>query len=414
MEWLNYKDGELWADGVPLADIAGQFGTPCYVYSRRAIEQRWQAYDRALQGLAYQICYAVKANSNLAVLQTLVRLGSGFDIVSVGELERVLRAGGDPQSIVFAGVGKRDDELQRALEVGIGCFNVESFSELDQLNNVAGKLGRTAPVALRVNPDVDPNTHPYIATGLKQNKFGIAADQARSAVGRVQQMPFLDLRGIGCHIGSQLTDVAPIRAAVRSVLQLVDALAADGIQLEHVDVGGGLGVRYRDEMPPSVADYAAVLKDLFAGRSLRLLVEPGRSIVADAGLLLTRVELIKRMPERRIVVVDAAMNDLLRPSLYDAWQPILTVRETAESATACDVVGPICESGDFLGKDRYLHAERGDLLAVAMAGAYGFVMSSNYNSRPRACEVMIDAQRPVLVRRRETIADLMATEALLP
>jgi diaminopimelate decarboxylase len=413
VEWLDYRDGQLCADGVRLADIADEFGTPCYVYSRRSIERRWQAYDEALQGLTHQIFYAVKANSNLAVLQVLARLGSGFDIVSVGELERVLRAGGDPRNVVFAGVGKRDDELQRALEAGIGCFNVESFAELEQLNSVAAKLGLSAPVALRVNPDVDPNTHPYIATGLKQNKFGIAADDARDAVIRVQQLPFLELRGIGCHIGSQLTDLAPIRAAVSSMLQLVDELAKDGIELEHVDVGGGLGVRYRDETPPGVADYAAVLKELFTGRALCLLVEPGRSIVADAGILLTRVELVKKVPERRVVVVDAAMNDLLRPSLYNAWQPILTVRESAQATTACDVVGPICESGDFLGKNRHLKAERGDLLAIAMAGAYGFVMSSNYNSRPRACEVMIDAERPVLVRARETVADLMAGEAML-
>jgi diaminopimelate decarboxylase len=413
VEWLGYRDGLLTAEGVDLTDVAERFGTPAYVYSSNAIVQRWRAYDAALQGQPHLICYAVKANSNLAVLKLLADLGSGFDIVSAGELERVIRAGGDPQKIVFSGVGKTDAELRRALEAGIGCINAESTDELERLDKVAADLNVKAGVALRLNPDVDPNTHPYIATGLNENKFGIPIDEARAAVACVQALPHLELRGIGCHIGSQLTDAEPVLEALDGLLDLADAFQAQGIELEHIDVGGGLGVRYGDEAPPPIDEFCDRIRAALGRRTLTLLLEPGRSIVAEAGILLTRVIAIKTTRLRRFVIVDAAMNDLLRPALYNAWQPVLPIRETAEEGELSDLVGPVCESGDFLARARRLDVEPDDLLAVGVAGAYGFVMSSNYNTRPRACELMLSDGVVHLVRRRETLDDLLDPESTL-
>jgi len=414
MDYFNYRNGRLCAEDVELAAVAAEYGTPCYVYSRATIERHWRAFDQALAGLEHLVCYAVKANSNLAVLNVMARLGSGFDIVSVGELERVLRAGGDPAKIVFSGVGKRVDELRRALEVGIHCFNVESADELERLNAIAGELRRRAPVSLRVNPDVDARTHPYISTGLKENKFGIDIAAAPELYARAAAMPHIEIVGVDCHIGSQLTEVTPFVAALERVLSLMDKLAAHGIALEHLDIGGGLGITYSDETPPSPAEYAAALAERLKGRKVKVLIEPGRAIVGNAGVLLTRVEYLKHAAHKNFAVVDAGMNDLIRPALYDAWQAIVPVVERAGAAARYDVVGPVCETGDFLGKDRALCLEAGDLLAVRSAGAYGFSMSSTYNSRPRAAEVMADGAKTYLVRARESIDDLLAGEQLLP
>ena len=414
MDYFNYRNGRLCAEDVELAAVAAEYGTPCYVYSRATIERHWRAFDQALAGLEHLVCYAVKANSNLAVLNVMARLGSGFDIVSVGELERVLRAGGDPAKIVFSGVGKRVDELRRALEVGIHCFNVESADELERLNAIAGELRRRAPVSLRVNPDVDARTHPYISTGLKENKFGIDIAAAPELYARAAALPHIEIVGVDCHIGSQLTEVTPFVAALERVLSLMDKLAAHGIALEHLDIGGGLGITYSDETPPSPAEYAAALAERLKGRKVKVLIEPGRAIVGNAGVLLTRVEYLKHAAHKNFAVVDAGMNDLIRPALYDAWQAIVPVVERAGAAARYDVVGPVCETGDFLGKDRALCLEAGDLLAVRSAGAYGFSMSSTYNSRPRAAEVMADGAKTYLVRARESIDDLLAGEQLLP
>ena len=414
MDYFNYRNGRLCAEDVELAAVAAEYGTPCYVYSRATIERHWRAFDQALAGLEHLVCYAVKANSNLAVLNVMARLGSGFDIVSVGELERVLRAGGDPAKIVFSGVGKRVDELRRALEVGIHCFNVESADELERLNAIAGELRRRAPVSLRVNPDVDARTHPYISTGLKENKFGIDIAAAPELYARAAALPHIEIVGVDCHIGSQLTEVTPFVAALERVLALMDKLAAHGIALEHLDIGGGLGITYSDETPPSPAEYAAALAERLKGRKVKVLIEPGRAIVGNAGVLLTRVEYLKHAAHKNFAVVDAGMNDLIRPALYDAWQAIVPVVERAGAAARYDVVGPVCETGDFLGKDRALCLEAGDLLAVRSAGAYGFSMSSTYNSRPRAAEVMADGAKTHLVRARESIDDLLAGEQLLP
>jgi diaminopimelate decarboxylase len=418
MNPLNYRDARLHLDGVALADVAERFGTPCYVYSRAHIESQWCAFDEAFGGRDHLVCYAVKANSNLAVLQLLARLGSGFDIVSVGELERVLAAGGDPGKVVFSGVGKGVHEIERALAVGIHCFNVESEAELARLNEVAGRIGRQAPVSLRINPDVDARTHPYISTGLKDNKFGIPMAAARQAYRAATQLPHLRVTGVDCHIGSQLTELAPFEDSVARVLALVDELAADGIALQHLDFGGGLGIRYRDEQPPLPQAYvAALLRRLDARgpayRRLRVLIEPGRAIVGNAGVLLTRVQYLKHSEHKNFVIVDAAMNDLMRPALYDAWQEIVPVVRRAAPARTYDVVGPVCETGDFLGHDRALAIEAGDLLAVCSAGAYGSSMSSNYNTRPRAPEVLVDGSRVHEVRRRETVAELLRAESLL-
>ncbi|KFI20795.1 diaminopimelate decarboxylase [Nitrosococcus oceani] len=415
MEYFHYRYNVLWAEEIPLPEIASRFDTPCYVYSRAAIEHQWRAFDQAFEKHPHQICYAVKANSNLAVLNILARLGSGFDIVSVGELERVLAAGGDPGRIVFSGVGKRADEMERALAVGIACFNVESEAELIRLNEIAGKLEQRAPVSLRVNPDVDARTHPYIATGLRDNKFGIEIDQALAVYARAATLPHIDILGVDCHIGSQLTSLSPFLAALERVLALVDQLAERGIKIRHIDLGGGLGIIYRDEAPPSPQQYAAALRQKLAGRNLEIWIEPGRAIVGNGGVLLTRIEYLKQAPQKNFAIVDAAMNDLLRPALYDAWQEIIPVAVDATGEPLFfDVVGPVCETGDFLGKRRQLAIEAGDLLVVRAAGAYGFTMSSNYNSRPRAAEIMVDGAEAHLVRERETVESLYRGEATLP
>lgn len=414
MDYFTYHNGQLHAEDVALNAIAETHGTPCYIYSRATLERHWHAFDAAFSGHEHLICYAVKANSNLAILNLFARLGSGFDIVSVGELERVLAAGGDPAKIVFSGVGKREDEMRRALEVGIHCFNVESEAELVRLNEVAAELGQRAPVSLRVNPDVDAKTHPYISTGLKENKFGIDIEQASEVYARAAEMPHLDIRGVDCHIGSQLTEIRPFLDALDRVLALVDRLAAAGIQLSHLDLGGGLGIQYRDETPPLPADYMAQVLTKLEGRTLTILIEPGRAIAGNAGLLLTKVEYLKHTEHKDFAIVDAAMNDLIRPTLYSAWQEIIPVSPREGEPLDYDLVGPICETGDFLGKDRSLVLEPGDLLAVRSSGAYGFTMSSNYNSRPRVAEIMVDGDQQHLIRERESIESLFQSEHVLP
>jgi len=410
---FDYRNGDLHAEAVPLAQVAERYGTPCYVYSRAAVTETYRAFDTAFAGRDHLVCYAVKANSSLAVLNVLARLGSGCDIVSGGELARVLAAGGDPRKIVFSGVGKTAEEMRRALMAGILCFNVESESELARLEAVAAQCGRTAAMSLRVNPDVDPGTHPYIATGLRQNKFGIPYEDALALYRRAREMRHLAIAGIGCHIGSQLTEVAPFVAALDRVLELADRLQSEGIALAHVDIGGGLGIRYRDESPPTAGDYARALTNRLGSRALKILLEPGRALVGEAGLLLTRVEYLKHGRERNFAVVDAAMNDLLRPALYDAWHEVRPVRAGSGSARY-EIVGPVCETGDFLARDRALDLREGDLLAVMAAGAYGMSMSSNYNTRPRAAEVMVDGGEMHLIREREAVSELMAREMLLP
>lgn len=414
MDHFIQRDGELHAEDVPVALIAAEHGTPCYIYSRATIERHWHAFDRAFADHPHLICYAVKANANLAVLDVMARLGSGFDIVSVGELERVLAAGGDPRKVLFSGVGKRADEIERALQVGIRCFNVESAAELDLLERLAARHGVRAPVALRVNPDVDAETHPYIATGLRDNKFGIPIDEALPLYRRAADSMHLDVTGVDCHIGSQLTRTEPFIAALERLLTLIERLAAEGIAIDHLDLGGGLGIRYRDEVPPQPFEQAAALLERLRDRPYDIFLEPGRAIVGNAGVLVTRVELLKHGAAKNFAVVDAAMNDLLRPALYSAWQAIEPVRPRTAPTQCYDVVGPVCESADFLGKDRELALQPGDLLAVRSSGAYGFVMSSNYNSRPRAAEVMVDGERMHLVRERETVAALFAGEQRLP
>ncbi|MEO6566846.1 MAG: diaminopimelate decarboxylase [Casimicrobiaceae bacterium] len=414
MTAFPFRDGEMHAEGIALSNLAAEFGTPCYVYSRASIEDSFRDFTTALAGLPHLVCYAMKANSNLAVLKLLADLGSGFDIVSGGELARVLAAGGDPARVVFSGVGKTDAEMAEALAQGILCFNVESEGELDRLDVVARKLGKRAPVSIRVNPDVDPKTHPYIATGLKESKFGVAFADARALYRRAAGMAHLAVHGIDIHIGSQITEIGPYREAAEKLLDLVDRLRADGVVLQHIDLGGGLGIRYRDETPVSLHDYAAMLRDVFRGRSERLLFEPGRRIVGSAGVLLTRVLYLKPGAAKNFAIVDAAMNDLLRPALYDAWHPVDPVRPRVGGERQWDVVGPVCESGDFLALDRSLSLQPGDLLAVGAAGAYAMAMSSNYNTRPRACEVMVDGTAVHVVRHRERIADLFADEQTLP
>jgi len=415
MDHFNYLDGRLQAEGVDVADIAAQLGTPCYVYSRATLERHWRVFDESLGTHPHLICYAVKANSSLAVLQVLARLGSGFDIVSEGELERVLRAGGDPARIVFSGVGKRAAEMRAALQAGIRCFNVESEPELLRLNEVAGEGGAVAPVSLRVNPDVDAGTHPYISTGLRDNKFGIDVDTVLDTYRHAADLPNLEVTGIDCHIGSQLTEVAPFIDALERVLLLVDRLQEEGITLQHIDLGGGLGIQYRQQDNPPLPDtYARELLVHLAGRPQELLLEPGRAIAGNAGILLTRVEYLKHTQHKNFAIVDAAMNDLQRPALYNAWHEIIPVQAHAGDTSYYDVVGPVCETGDFLGKQRELALAEGDLLAVRSAGAYGFTMSSNYNSRPRAAEVMVDGGQLHVIRTRESIDDLYRGEQLLP
>ncbi|WP_122667305.1 diaminopimelate decarboxylase [Pseudomonas viridiflava] len=414
MDAFNYRDGELFAEGVALSAIAERFGTPTYVYSRAHIEAQYNAYADALSGMPHLVCFAVKANSNLGVLNVLARLGSGFDIVSRGELERVLAAGGQADKIVFSGVGKTRDDMRRALEVGVHCFNVESTDELERLQIVAAEMGVRAPISLRVNPDVDAGTHPYISTGLKENKFGIAIADAEDVYVRAAQLPNLEVVGVDCHIGSQLTTLEPFIDALDRLLALVDRLGDCGILLRHIDLGGGLGVRYRDEEPPLASDYIKAVRERMEGRDLSLVFEPGRFIVANAGVLLTQVEYLKHTEHKDFAIVDAAMNDLIRPALYQAWMDVTAVRPRDSAPRTYDIVGPICETGDFLAKGRELALAEGDLLAVHSAGAYGFVMSSNYNTRGRTAEVLVDGSQAFEVRRRETVAELFAGESLLP
>ncbi|MCL2912181.1 diaminopimelate decarboxylase [Shewanella corallii] len=414
MDHFLYKDDVLCAEDCQIADIAAQYGTPLYLYSRATLERHWHAFDKAVGSVPHMICYAVKANSNLAVLNVLARLGSGFDIVSGGELARVLEAGGEPAKVVFSGVGKTRDEMAQALRAGIHCFNVESAAELETLNEVAGELDMQAPISLRINPDVDAGTHPYISTGLKENKFGIAMEEAEGLFLRAHALPYLKVKGVDCHIGSQLTELNPFLDAVDRLLALIDTLAEQGVVIEHFDVGGGLGVTYDEETPPHPDDYAKALLTKFEGRQLTLIFEPGRAIAANAGLFVTQVLYLKENSDKNFAIVDGAMNDLIRPSLYSAWQKIIPVSPRAGETRAFDIVGPVCETGDFLGKNRQLNVQAGDLLAVRSAGAYGFTMASNYNSRPRVAEVMVDGDKHYLVREREKLVQLWQGEHLLP
>lgn len=415
MDYFNYTHNALFAEDVAITDVVSQYGTPCYIYSRATIERHWRAFNQAFDAHPHLICYAVKANSSLAVLNLLARLGSGFDIVSQGELERVLAAGGDAQKIVFSGVGKREDEIVAALKVGIRCFNIEVNEELDRLNRLAGQLGVIAPVSFRVNPDVDANTHPYISTGLKENKFGIDITQALAEYRRAAAMPNINIMGIDCHIGSQLTETRPFLDALDKILELLNTLQHEGIIIHHLDLGGGLGICYKDEQPPEPAEYIQEVLAKIKPLGLEILMEPGRAIVGNAGILVTRVEYLKTTTSKNFAIVDAAMNDLLRPSLYKAWQAIVPVNlDSPSKPILWDIVGPVCETGDFLGKDRLLALSAGDLLAIRSSGAYGFSMSSNYNSRPRAAELMVDGDKVYVVRTRETLSQLWMGEQQLP
>jgi diaminopimelate decarboxylase len=410
MQYFQYQNKELFAEEIALKTIAEQYGTPCYVYSRAVIEHNWQAFNNALSHRPHRICYAVKANSNLAILNVLARLQSGFDIVSMGELERVLAAGGQADKIVFSGVGKKTAEIERALQVGIHCFNIESEAEIERIHQIAQSLQKKARIALRINPNIDAKTHPYIATGLKENKFGIEIDNILPLCAAITKMPYLELTGIACHIGSQLTDLSPVMEAIDRLLELITQLNNAGIHLQHLNVGGGLGICYQDEQPPTIQEYVTAINSRLASCPLEIILEPGRSLVANAGVLLTQVEYLKETPHRNFAIVDAAMNDLMRPALYNAWQNILPVDLTStQEKKIYDVVGPVCESADFLGKERQLKLQVGELLAITDAGAYGFSMSSNYNSRPRVAEDQIH-----LIRRRETIDELFAHEIQLP
>jgi diaminopimelate decarboxylase len=408
-----YKDGQLFAEDISLLEIAKQYNTPCYVYSNNTIQSRYLEFDSAFTSGQHLLCYAVKANSNISILNTLARLGSGFDIVSIGELFRVLEAGGDPMKVVFSGVGKREDEMKFALEQNIKCFNVESESELLKLNKVAENMGMAAPVSLRVNPDVDAKTHPYIATGLKENKFGIAFESAKVIYQQAANMSNISLIGIGCHIGSQISSLTPFQDALQRLLDLIDELKQLGIELQHVDIGGGLGITYQNEIPPTPTEYVNAVTSITQKRDLEVIIEPGRSIVGNAGILLTKVEYLNITPFRNFAVIDAAMNDLIRPSLYDSWHEIKCVMQNSNiKESIYDVVGPICETGDFIGKNRSLSLSEGDLLAIFSAGAYGFSMSSNYNSRPRAAEILVDGVNAHEIRRREKLEDLFGDELL--
>ena len=408
-------DGVLHAEQCSLEQLAQQYGTPLYVYSKATFEKHYLDMDKAFDFIDHQICYAVKSNSNLAVLNVLAKLGSGFDIVTGGELARVLAAGGEPSKIVFSGLGKQEADIQKALEVGIACFNVESHAELDRIQKVAAQLGKKAPISLRVNPDVDAKTHPYISTGLKENKFGIPSDVVFETYQYAASLPNLDVVGIDCHIGSQLTETQPFVDALDRVISMIDQLKELGIHLKHIDIGGGLGVTYKDEVPPTVAEYANAMRPALEKLGLKVYMEPGRSISANAGVLLTKVDLLKPTVHRNFALIDAAMNDLIRPALYEAWMDIQVVAPKAQAETKTwDLVGPICESADFIGKERELAIQENDYLAVLGAGAYGFVMSSNYNTRGRAAEVMVDADQSHLIRERETIESLWKNERLLP
>jgi len=416
MDYFNYKDNQLYVEDVPVASLAREFCTPAYIYSRATLERHWHAFNNAFGDQAHLICYAVKANSNLAILNLLARLGSGFDIVSVGELERVLAAKGDPAKIVFSGVGKKSTEIKRALEVGIRCFNIESEAELLRVNQVARDMGKIAPISIRVNPDVDAQTHPYISTGLRDNKFGIAYEDAERVYQQAAALTHVNVQGIDCHIGSQLTELAPFSDALERVLVLAERLKKQGFAIKHLDIGGGLGVRYHNETPPLPADYT---KQLFLQERIRdyeIIIEPGRAIAANAGILLTEVEFLKHTDYKNFAIVDAAMNDLIRPALYQSWQNIIPVIKPCltQQADVYDIVGPVCETGDFLGKAREMRLKEGDLLAVRSSGAYGFTMASNYNSRPRAVELLVDGDQVHVIRQRESFADLIRGESLLP
>ena len=414
MDHFEYRGDELFAEDVSVTELARRHGTPLYVYSRATLTRHYRAFDDALKAHDHLICYAVKANSNLAVLQTLAKLGSGFDIVSGGELNRALKAGADADKIIFSGVGKSSAEIKQSLLAGILCFNVESEAELVRLNEIAVSQKRRARIALRVNPDVDAKTHPYISTGLKQNKFGVAIAEAEALYAAAAKMPGIEITGIGCHIGSQLLEVSPHLDALDRLLALVDTLAANGIRLEHLDIGGGLGVRYRDETPPQPADLASAVLAKLKDRPLKLIQAPGRAISGNAGLLVTRIEYLKPTADKNFAVVDAAMNDLLRPALYQAWMDVVAVKRGTGESKKYDVVGPVCESGDWLARDRELSVAAGDLLAIRTAGAYGFTMASNYNTRGRAAEVMVDGKKALVIRARETFDDLIRGETLLP
>ncbi|MEM7401118.1 MAG: diaminopimelate decarboxylase [Pseudomonadota bacterium] len=413
MSAFEYKNGVLHAEEVDLQALADTYGTPCYVYSKASIEENYRAFEAALSGCSSRICYAVKANSNLAVLNLLAKLGSGFDIVSIGELERVLRAGGDASKVVFSGVAKRSDEIRRALIKGIDCFNIESTAELARLDAITREMDIIARVSLRVNPDVDAETHPYISTGLKENKFGVDINMALEIYQKISACSHLQAVGLDCHIGSQLLDLSPFQASFEKVFQLVDQLSGAGIELKHIDVGGGLGIRYkRGDQPPSPAEYVDVLAPFLQGRDIKVFIEPGRSIVGNAGVLLTRVEHIKNNNEKNFALVDAAMNDFMRPALYSAWHDINEVRQSQQPTINYDVVGPVCETGDFLGKARDLSIQEDSVLAVHAAGAYGSVMSSNYNTRQRAAEVLVDGDQAHLIRMRETFDQMLANEII--
>ena len=414
MNAISHKNNQLHVESVPLSNIASRFGTPCYVYSRAALETGLAEFQNELTGLDSLVCYAVKANSNLAVLNVFARRGAGFDVVSMGELKRALAAKADPRKIVFSGVGKSSAEMAFALKTGILCFNVESAPELIRLNDVAASLGMTAPISLRVNPDVDAKTHPYISTGLKGNKFGVAYEDALKTYQYAASLPNLEIIGIDCHIGSQLLDPSPFGEALDKLLELIDQLAATGIHLHHIDLGGGLGIRYKDEDVPSVSDYLHPMLQALRNRQLKIILEPGRRLVGNAGVLITKIEYLKHGEEKNFAIIDAAMNDLSRPALYDAWHDIVPVIPRGGEPDVWEIVGPICESSDFLGHARTLTIEPGDLLAVMSAGAYGMVMSSNYNTRPRAAEVMVDGDQTHLIRRRETVEELYANESMLP
>lgn len=415
MDYFNYQGTELFAEGIPVSEITQRYGTPCYIYSRATLERHWHAFNNAFGHQSHLVCYAVKANSNIAILNLFARLGSGFDIVSLGELERVLKAGGDPAKIVFSGVGKRVDEMQRALQVDIHCFNIESEAELERLNQVAEEMDKVAPISIRINPDVDAGTHPYISTGLKDNKFGIDISIAEDVYQKAAKMDHIKILGIDCHIGSQLTEVTPFIDALDRILALAERLKQKDIVIEHLDLGGGLGVTYQHEHPPLPSDYTEQLLSNPAIKDYKIIIEPGRAITANAGILVTKVEYLKLSDHKNFAIVDAAMNDLIRPALYQSWQEIIPVNKSNRSAThQYDVVGPICETGDFLGKDRLLNIKQDDLLAIRSSGAYGFSMSSNYNSRPKVAEVMIDQKEIHLIRERETIEQLTQGEFILP
>ena len=415
MDYFNYRDNELFAEDIAVQDIIKKYGSPCYIYSRATLERHWHAFDKAFQDHSHLICYAVKANSNIGLLNLLARLGSGFDIVSIGELERVIAAGGDPKKVVFSGIGKREDEILAALKIGIRCFNIEVRDELDRINHLAKLLGVIAPVSFRVNPNVDAKTHPYISTGLKENKFGIDIDQALTEYRRAATMPNINIIGIDCHIGSQLTETGPFLDALDKLLELVSALKADNINLHHLDLGGGLGIRYNTETPPKPADYVELILERLGANDFEILLEPGRAIVGNAGILVTQIEYLKPTPHKNFAIVDAAMNDLMRPSLYSAWQEIIPIVKNSNAPEKLwDIVGPVCETGDFLGKERMLKLAQGDLLAIRSSGAYGFSMSSNYNSRPRVPELMVDGNQVHLIRDRESLVDLWSSEHLLP